>query len=178
MSERDRRRLNVGIEKILSKGNFSTHDLVARIRNIVRETPRDGDVKGAYRDAVLYVEDNEDNIYLLKMRFELIEGYEINVAKDGREAVAMAAANPPDLILMDLNLPVIDGWEATKRLKADARTANVPVIALTSHAMSGDRERALAAGCDEFDTKPIDFDRLIDKMRMMLRTVNLPRSAA
>jgi two-component system cell cycle response regulator DivK len=117
---------------------------------------------------VLYVEDNDDNVYLLKMRLELIEGYEISVAKDGGEAVAMAAADRPDIIFMDLNLPVIDGWEATKRLKADARTANIPVIALTAHAMSGDRERALAAGCDEFDTKPIDFDRLIAKMRSVL----------
>jgi two-component system cell cycle response regulator DivK len=117
---------------------------------------------------ILYVEDNDDNVYLLKMRLELIEGYEINVAKDGGEAVAMAAAEPPDVILMDLNLPVIDGWEATKRLKADARTSGIPVIALTAHAMSGDRERALAAGCDEFDTKPIDFDALIVKMRALL----------
>jgi two-component system, cell cycle response regulator DivK len=117
---------------------------------------------------VLYVEDNDDNVYLLKMRLELIEGYDINVAKDGAEAVALAAADPPDVILMDLNLPVIDGWEATKRLKADTRTAAIPVIALTAHAMSGDRERALAAGCDEFDTKPVDFDRLIAKMRSVL----------
>ena len=117
---------------------------------------------------ILYVEDNDDNVYLLKMRLELIEGHEINVAKDGAEAVSMATADPPDLILMDLNLPVIDGWEATKRLKADARTARIPVIALTAHAMSGDRERALAAGCDDFDTKPIDFDRLIAKMRSVL----------
>jgi CheY-like chemotaxis protein len=117
---------------------------------------------------VLYVEDNEDNVYVVKMRLELIEGFEIDVAKDGAEAVAMVAASPPDLILMDLNLPVMDGWEATKRLKADTRTAGIPVIALTAHAMSGDRERALAAGCDDFDTKPIDFDRLIAKMRTLL----------
>jgi CheY-like chemotaxis protein len=117
---------------------------------------------------VLYVEDNEDNVYVVKMRLELIEGFEISVAKDGAEAVAMVSANPPDLILMDLNLPVMDGWEATKRLKADARTAKIPVVALTAHAMSGDRERALAAGCDDFDTKPIDFDRLIAKMRTLL----------
>ena len=118
---------------------------------------------------ILYVEDNDDNIYLLKMRLELIEGYAIDIAKDGMEAVAMAAANPPDVILMDLSLPVIDGWEATKRLKADTRTASIPIIALTAHAMSGDRERALAAGCDEFATKPIDFDRLIAKIGMLRR---------
>jgi CheY-like chemotaxis protein len=102
------------------------------------------------------------------MRLELIEGYAIDIAKDGLEAVAKAVADPPDVILMDLTLPVIDGWEATKRLKADARTASIPVIALTAHAMDGDRERALAAGCDEFDTKPIDFDALIVKMRALL----------
>jgi two-component system cell cycle response regulator DivK len=117
---------------------------------------------------VLCVEDNEDNIYLLKMRLELIEGFEMSVAKDGAEAIALATKNPPDLILMDLNLPVMDGWAATERLKADSRTASIPIIALTAHAMSGDRERALAAGCDEFDTKPIDFDRLLAKMHTLL----------
>jgi len=117
---------------------------------------------------VLCVEDNEDNIYLLQMRLELIEGFEMSVAKDGAEAIALATKEPPDLILMDLNLPVVDGWQATERLKADSRTASIPIIALTAHAMAGDRERALAAGCDEFDTKPIDFDRLLAKMRMLL----------
>ena len=117
----------------------------------------------------LYVEDNDDNIYLLKMRLEMIEGFEITVAKDGAEAVNLATTDPPDFILMDLNLPVMDGWEATRRLKADPRTANIPVIALTAHAMSGDRERALAAGCDEFDTKPIDFDRLIPMVHRLLK---------
>jgi two-component system cell cycle response regulator DivK len=124
--------------------------------------------KGGVVMRVLCVEDNEDNVYLLKMRLELIEGYKIDVAKHGGEAIAMATTDPPDVILMDLDLPVIDGWEATKRLKADARTSGIPVIALTAHAMSGDRERALAAGCDEFDTKPIDFDALIVKMRGLL----------
>ena len=123
---------------------------------------------------VLYVEDNEDNVYVVKMRLELIEGFEISVAKDGAEAVAMVAANPPELILMDLNLPVMDGWEATKRLKADTRTASIPVIALTAHAMAGDRERAIAAGCDDFDTKPIDFDRLLAKMRTLLGRIIMP----
>jgi two-component system, cell cycle response regulator DivK len=117
---------------------------------------------------VLYVEDNEDNVYLLKMRLELIEGYDIAVAKDGGEAIAQVTADPPDLILMDLNLPGIDGWEATRRLKADAKTKAIPVIALTAHAMAGDREKALAAGCEDFDTKPIDFDRLLDKMKRLL----------
>ena len=119
---------------------------------------------------ILCVEDNEDNIYLVKMRLEMIEGFDITVAKDGAEGVNLAATDPPDLILMDLNLPVMDGWEAARRLKADQRTAGIPVIALTSHAMAGDRERALAAGCDEFDTKPIDFDRLVQKIRNLVST--------
>ena len=117
---------------------------------------------------ILCVEDNEDNIYLVKMRLEMIEGFDITVAKDGAEGVNLAASDPPDLILMDLNLPVMDGWEAARRLKADQRTAGIPVIALTAHAMAGDRERALAAGCDEFDTKPIDFDRLVQKIRNLV----------
>jgi two-component system, cell cycle response regulator DivK len=117
---------------------------------------------------ILCVEDNEDNIYLVKMRLEMIEGFDITVAKDGAEGVNLAATDPPDLILMDLNLPVMDGWEAARRLKADQRTASIPIIALTAHAMAGDRERALAAGCDEFDTKPIDFDRLAQKIRTLL----------
>ena len=119
---------------------------------------------------VLYVEDNEDNVYLLKMRLELIEGYDIAIAKDGGEAIAQVNADPPDLILMDLNLPGIDGWEATRRLKADNKTKAIPVIALTAHAMSGDRERALEAGCEDFDTKPIDFDRLLGKMKALLNS--------
>ena len=117
---------------------------------------------------ILCVEDNEDDVYLLKMRLELIEGFVIGVAKDGAAAISSATADSPDIILMDLNVPVVDGWEATRRLKANAKTARIPIIALTAHAMAGDRERALAAGCDDFDTKPIDFDRLLDKMRRLI----------
>jgi two-component system, cell cycle response regulator DivK len=98
----------------------------------------------------------------------MIEGFDITVASDGAEGVSLAAACPFDLILMDLNLPVMSGWEAARRLKADARTAGIPVIALTAHAMNGDRERALAAGCDEFDTKPMDFDRLVQKIHNLV----------
>ena len=116
---------------------------------------------------ILYVEDNEDNVYMLKMRLELIEGFEIAVATDGAEAISAVTANSPDIILMDLNVPVINGWEATRRLKADPKTAGIPVIALSAHAMAGDRERALAAGCNDFDTKPIDFDRLLNKMKRL-----------
>ena len=117
---------------------------------------------------ILYVEDNEDNVYMLKMRLELIEGFEIAVATDGAEAISAVTANSPDIILMDLNVPVINGWEATRRLKADPKTSGIPVIALSAHAMAGDREQALAAGCDDFDTKPIDFDRLLNKMRKLV----------
>jgi CheY-like chemotaxis protein len=117
---------------------------------------------------ILYVEDNEDNVYMLKMRLELIEGFEIAVATDGAEAISSVTADSPDIILMDLNVPVINGWEATRRLKADPKTAAIPVIALSAHAMAGDRERALAAGCDDFDTKPIDFDRLLNKMKRLV----------
>jgi CheY-like chemotaxis protein len=117
---------------------------------------------------VLYVEDNDDNVYMLKLRLELEDGFEVLVAGDGAAGVAMAAAERPDLVLMDLNLPVVDGWEATRRLKADPGTRDIPIVALTAHAMAGDREKALAAGCDGFDTKPIDLERLLGKIRAVL----------
>jgi two-component system, cell cycle response regulator DivK len=117
---------------------------------------------------ILYVEDNDDNVYLLKMLFELLDGFEIIVAEDGELGCEKAAAEHPDIILMDLDLPVVDGWEATRRLKADVVTRGIPIIALTAHAMSGSREKALAAGCDDFDTKPIDFDRLMQKIGQLL----------
>jgi two-component system cell cycle response regulator DivK len=117
---------------------------------------------------LLYVKDNDDNVYLLKMRFELLDAYEIIVAEDGEALCAKAISDRPDLILMHLDVPVVDGWEATRRLKADAATSCIPIIALTAHAMSGSREKALAAGCDDFDTKPIDFDRLLRKIDRLL----------
>jgi CheY-like chemotaxis protein len=95
-------------------------------------------------------------------------GYEIVSAPDGTAGIAMATAERPDLILMDLNLPEIDGWEATRRLKAAPATRDIPIIALTAHAMAGDREKALAIGCDEFETKPIDFDRLLPKIERLI----------
>jgi two-component system, cell cycle response regulator DivK len=118
---------------------------------------------------ILYVEDNDDNVYMLKMRFELLDGFEILVAEDGAAGCAKAAAEHPDIILMDLDLPVVDGWEASRRLKADPATSGIPIIALTAHAMSGSREKALAAGCDDFDTKPVDFDRLLQKIDRLLQ---------
>jgi len=117
---------------------------------------------------ILYVEDNDDNIYMLRMRFDLLEGYEFLVANDGAAGVEKAAVELPDVILMDLDLPVIDGWEATRRIKGNEATRHIPVIALTAHAMSGSREKALAAGCDDFDTKPIDFERLVRKINSVL----------
>ncbi|HEV8230520.1 MAG TPA: response regulator [Candidatus Limnocylindria bacterium] len=112
---------------------------------------------------ILYVEDNDDNVYVVKSRLTRW-GHTVLVAVNGRQGIELALAERPDLILMDLSLPELDGWEATRRLKAAAETKAIPVIALSAHAMAGDRERALAAGCDDFDTKPIDFVRLRGKI--------------
>ena len=117
---------------------------------------------------VLYVEDNDYNVYMLKMRLELLDDFEVLVAENGEIGCATASAERPDLILMDLDLPVVDGWEATRRLKGNAETRDIPIIALTAHAMSGSREKALAVGCDDFDTKPVDFDRLLQKINRLL----------
>lgn len=121
---------------------------------------------------ILYAEDNDDNAYMLQMHFDLLGGFEFLVAEDGKIACEMAARHQPDVILMDLDLPVIDGWEATSRIKSAEATRHIPVIALTAHAMSGSREKALAAGCDEFDTKPVDFDRLMEKIDLVLAKAN------
>jgi CheY-like chemotaxis protein len=117
---------------------------------------------------ILYVEDNEDNVYMLKMRLELTDEFEVLVAEDGEKGCAMAASERPDLILMDLEMPVIDGWEATRRLKSKAETHHIPVIGLSAHALAGEREKALAAGCEDFDTKPVEFDRLLAKIKKFL----------
>jgi len=117
---------------------------------------------------LLYIEDNEDNLYMLKLWFDVLGEYEILSAADGAAGLAMAAAEQPDLILMDLNLPEVDGWEAAGRLKADPPTCDIPIIALSAHAMAGDRETALATGCDDFDTKPIEFDHLLAKIERAL----------
>ena len=112
---------------------------------------------------ILYVEDNDDNVYMLKNRLTRA-GFTVVVATNGVKGVAMATSEQPDLILMDLTLPDIDGEEATRRIKADPATNRIPVIALTANAMSGDREKAIAAGCDDFDTKPVDMPRLLEKI--------------
>jgi two-component system cell cycle response regulator DivK len=116
---------------------------------------------------VLLVEDNPENRDMLSRRL-LRRGFELCFAVDGAEAVSRTRDQKPDLILMDLSLPVIDGWEATRRIKADPETSGIPVIALTAHAMSGDREKALAAGCNDYDTKPVDLPRLLAKMDALL----------
>ena len=115
---------------------------------------------------ILYVEDNEDNIFMLKNRLTRA-GFTVIIATDGAQGVAMALSERPDLILMDLSLPVLDGWEATRQIKAAADTKHIPVIALTANAMAGDREKALAAGCDDYDTKPIELPRLLGKIKAL-----------
>src|SRR5262249_50503510 len=117
---------------------------------------------------VLYVEDNDDNVFMLKMRLELLGDFEVLTAEDGEKCCAMAISESPDIILMDLEMPNVDGWEATRRLKGNPQTRDIPVIALSAHALAGEREKALAAGCNEFDTKPIEFDRLVATLRRVL----------
>ena len=116
---------------------------------------------------ILLVEDNEMNRDMLSRRL-MHRGYQILIAVDGEEGVAMAAAERPDLILMDMSLPVLDGWEATRRVKANPATQTIPVIALTAHAMAEDKEKSLAAGCDDFDTKPVELPRLLAKIQALL----------
>jgi two-component system cell cycle response regulator DivK len=116
---------------------------------------------------ILLVEDNDMNRDMLSRRLQR-KGHEVLMAADGMQGILMAESHAPDLILLDMSLPVIDGWEAARRLKASPATSGVPVIALTAHAMSGDREKALAAGCDDYDTKPVDFRQLLEKIETML----------
>ena len=118
---------------------------------------------------ILLVEDNEMNRDMLSRRLQR-RGHEVLVAGDGADGVAKARAEIPGLILMDMSLPVLDGWEATRQIKADPVTSGIPVIALTAHAMSEDRERAISAGCDDYDTKPVEFPRLIGKIDALLGT--------
>ena len=115
---------------------------------------------------ILYVEDNEDNIYMLRARLTRA-GHTVIIATDGAQGVSMAASERPHLVLMDLSLPVLDGWEAARRIKAAPETRSIPIIALTAHAMPGDQEKALAAGCDDFDIKPVEFARLLGKIRAL-----------
>jgi CheY-like chemotaxis protein len=116
---------------------------------------------------ILLVEDNEMNRDMLSRRL-VRKGYEVVIAVDGAEGVEMSISKEPDLILMDMSLPVLDGWQATTQIKANSETQEIPVIAITANAMAGDREKCLAAGCDDYDTKPIEFPRLLDKIQKLL----------
>ena len=116
---------------------------------------------------ILLVEDNEMNRDMLTRRLQR-KGYEVIIAVDGEQGVAMAHSDAPELILMDISLPVLDGWEATRRIKSSPETKSIPIIALTAHAMAEDREKSLEAGCDDYDTKPIEFQRLLGKMQALL----------
>ena len=116
---------------------------------------------------ILLVEDNEMNRDMLSRRLKK-KGHEVTLAVDGQQGLDFASAEVPDIILLDMSLPVMDGWEAARRLKSDPRTASIPVIALTAHAMAGDREKCLEAGCEDYDTKPVDFKRLLGKISSLL----------
>lgn len=121
---------------------------------------------------ILLIEDNETNRDMLSRRLER-RGHQVLIAVDGAQGVAIAQAERPQLILMDMSLPVLDGWEATRQLKSAAETQSIPVIALTAHAMAGDREKALEAGCDEYETKPVEFQRLLGKIEALLNSKSL-----
>ena len=125
--------------------------------------------EGGKMAKVLLIEDNEMNRDMLSRRL-IRRGFQVVFAVDGQQGIDLARSERPDIILMDLGLPVIDGWEATRRVKADDATRGVPVIGLTAHAMTGDREKAIEAGCDDYDTKPVEFDRLLGKIERLLRT--------
>jgi CheY-like chemotaxis protein len=116
---------------------------------------------------ILLVEDNEMNRDMLSRRLQR-KGFSVVMAEDGRSGVAMAASEAPDLILLDMSLPLVDGWQAARQIKAGVKTKGIPIIALTAHAMAGDREKALEAGCDEYDTKPVEFPRLLAKIEAIL----------
>jgi CheY-like chemotaxis protein len=116
---------------------------------------------------ILYVEDNEDNVYMLRRRLAKHD-YEMIVAEDGEKGVAAAEREKPALILMDLSLPVLSGWDAARKLKSADATRGIPIIALSAHALDGERDKALAAGCDDFETKPVDLPRLLEKMQRLL----------
>lgn len=118
---------------------------------------------------ILLVEDNELNRDMLSRRLKK-RGFEITIAIDGQQGIDMATASPPDLILLDMSLPVVDGWDAAKALKGNDATTGIPIIALTAHAMAGDKEKALEAGCDDYDTKPVELTRLLEKIGLWIKT--------
>ncbi len=122
---------------------------------------------------ILYVEDNEDNVYMLSQRLRR-HGFQVSIASDGMQGIEMARREKPDLILMDLGLPSLDGWTAARRLKQMPDTKDIPILALSAHTMPGDREKALDAGCDDYDAKPVVFERLLGKIDALIRSRSLP----
>jgi two-component system, cell cycle response regulator DivK len=122
---------------------------------------------------ILYVEDNEDNAYMLTQRLTR-HGFQVSIASDGVQGIEMARQEKPDLILMDLGLPALDGWTAARQLKQSPDTKNIPILALSAHTMPGDREKALAAGCDDYDAKPVVFERLLEKIDTLIRRRSYP----
>lgn len=122
---------------------------------------------------ILYIEDNEDNVYMLTQRLTR-QGFEVSIASDGQQGIEIALRERPDLILMDLGLPSLDGWTATRQLKQMPETRDIPILALSAHTMPGDREKALAAGCDDYDAKLIAFERLLEKIDSLIRRRRLP----
>ena len=122
---------------------------------------------------ILYVEDNEDNVYMLTQRLTR-HGFQVSIASDGVQGIEMARQEKPDLILMDLGLPALDGWTAARQLKQSPDTEDIPVLALSAHTMPGDREKALDAGCDDYDAKPIAFERLLEKIDALIRGRSFP----
>ena len=166
LTREDRERLNGYVQQILQKGAHGRDELLAEVRELVATERRAPAAEGLMAK-ILLVEDNEMNRDMLSRRL-VKRGYEVAIAVDGEQGVAMARSEAPALILMDMSLPGMDGWEATRQIKAAPETRAIPVIALTAHAMSGDREKAIAAGCDDFDTKPVDLARLLAKIEALL----------
>ena len=166
LSHEDRERLNGYVQKILQKGAPRPRAAAGRGARAGGDQRCPPEAAGLMAK-ILLVEDNEMNRDMLSRRL-VKRGYEVALALDGEQGVAMARAEAPALILMDMSLPGLDGWEATRQIKAAPETRGIPVIALTAHAMAGDREKAMAAGCDDFDTKPIDLARLLEKIEALL----------
>jgi CheY-like chemotaxis protein len=170
----ERERLLRQANKVIDKGTTSRFDIALAVGEAMRRRSARAAVgantraNGAnWMSKVLLIEDNEMNRDMLSRRL-IRRGFEVIFAVDGQQGIDLARSQRPDIILMDMSLPVIDGWEATRRVKSDAATRGVPVIGLTAHAMSGDREKAIEAGCDDYDTKPVEFDRLIGKIERLL----------
>ena len=165
LNAKDRERLNSGVHSVLLKNTFRPDELVERIRQLTQDQVPTTALGATIMTKVLYVEDNDDNVYMLKMRLELLGDFEVVTAENGERGCEMAVTERPDIILMDLQMPVMDGWEAARQLKSMPETSDIPIVGLSAHALAGERDKALAAGCDEFDTKPIEFERLVATIR-------------